>query len=77
MALTDAELLRLREKVEVLTGERGDGTKRALRAGKIATLTVPEPAARAIAIAPTAADYNLLVADIAKLRAMIDVIRRG
>lgn len=77
MPVTDADLVKLREKVEVLTGERGDGTKRALRAGKIATLAVPSPTAVPIAASPTAADYNKLVADIATLRAMVDTIRRG
>ena len=77
MALTDGEIMRLREKVEVLTGERGDGTGRALRAGRIATLDVPGPTAAKITDPPTAADYNKLVADVAMLRAMIDAIRRG
>lgn len=77
MALTDAEIMRMREKVEILAGERGDRAKRALRAGAISGQDVPGPTAAKIAAPPTAADYNKLVDDVAMLRAMIDAIRRG
>lgn len=60
---------RIREKVERLTGERGDATKTlsAVRRGEFTTLAGMTMRSTQIGASPTADDYNALQADIATL----------
>lgn len=57
---------RIREKVEKLTGERGDATKSlsAIRRGELAGLEIHS---QQITAAPTQADFNALQTDVAAL----------
>lgn len=110
--LTDSELRVLREKVEVMTGERGDRQRRALRASELQTIEeyvaalrtttakltaqvaalsaasstiqanvtaveVPFMTAETIGMAPTAADYNKVVADLGALQMTLAMLRSG
>jgi hypothetical protein len=54
------------EKLQLLTGERGDKKKAAIRRGDV-VLSDALMASKQIAAAPTAADYNALQADIARV----------
>jgi uncharacterized protein YlxW (UPF0749 family) len=60
---------RIREKVEKLTGERGDATKTlsAVRRGEFTALAGMAMQSTQIASSPTAAHYNALQADIATI----------
>lgn len=60
------DFLRLKETVEILSGERGNKGRAALRRGDLGRL---EPlTSRPIDSAPTAADFNALRADLDTLR---------
>jgi len=60
---------RIREKVEKLTGERGDASKSlaAVRRGELRTLASLTLKSSQIASTPTQADYNALQADVATI----------
>ena len=62
---------RIREKVEKLTGERGDTAKSlsAIRRSELRTL--PALQSSQVAAAPTAAEFNALQADVAALFAAL------
>lgn len=59
---------RILEKVQVLTGERGEADKIAVRRGD---LRIRPMRSGQIAAAPTATDFNRLQADVAALYAML------
>lgn len=62
----------LREKVEVLTGERANGVKRAIRASDLDALRrFSLTAKHAAGSTPTAAEFNKIVDDV---RAIADII---
>lgn len=68
----------LREKVELLTGERADGNRRAARYEdvkgllELRTLVVPNlTSANAAGATPTKAEFDKAVADLAALRTLI------
>jgi hypothetical protein len=65
----DADKDRIREKVELLTGERGDKTKTksAVRRGELQVLASLKMQSAQISAAPTQADYNALQADVAAI----------
>lgn len=79
--MTESEMARLREKVEVLNGERGDRSRRALRASEMRAamqaIIVPAPLASPVSGTPTEAEHNLLVTDLAALRAVVVAIRKA
>jgi hypothetical protein len=60
---------RIREKVEKLTGERGDAAKplAAVRRGELRALASLSLRSRQVSSAPTAADFNALQADVASI----------
>ncbi len=60
---------RIREKVEKLTGERGDASKSlaAVRRGELRTLASLDLKSKQITSTPTQADYNALQADVATI----------
>lgn len=60
---------RIREKVEKLTGERGDASKSlaAVRRGELRTLASLDLKSKQITGSPTTADYNALQADVATI----------
>ena len=60
---------RIREKVEKLTGERGDASKSlaAVRRGELRTLASLSLKSSQITSTPTQADYNALQADVAMI----------
>lgn len=60
---------RIREKVEKLTGERGDASKSlaAVRRGELRTLASLSLKSSQITSTPTQADYNALQADVATI----------
>lgn len=60
---------RIREKVEKLTGERGDASKSlaAVRRGELRTLASLDLKSKQISASPTQADYNALQADVATI----------
>lgn len=60
---------RIREKVEKLTGERGDASKSlaAVRRGELRTLASLSLKSSQISASPTQADYNALQADVATI----------
>lgn len=67
-----SDLRKAIERLMVLTGETGpaDGSQRAVRRGElddIKGLSAAKTTAVQLTIAPTAADYNLLLADVAKI----------
>lgn len=63
------EFERIKEKVEKMTGERGDGqrTLSSVRRGELQVLASQELSSQQIASSPTQADYNALQADVAKI----------
>lgn len=77
---TDAQLPkdfeRIREKVEKLTGERGDANKTlsAVRRGEFTALAGMAMQSTQIGASPTADDYNALQSDIATLFALLQRI---
>lgn len=77
----DFELRRLREKVEMLTGERGGRDGAALRAGdvrrQLARITVPDLTARDAAGVVTVDQYNAVVNDLRAMRAALLAIRQA
>lgn len=60
---------RIREKVEKLTGERGDTAKTlsAVRRGELRALASLDMRSAQVTASPTAADFNALQADVANL----------
>lgn len=83
MAMSDMEMQRLREKVELLTGERGNKAGAALRASairtQVLTVLVPDPRAKRIGDEQetvTAQQFNDLLDDMAALRRAIDAMRK-
>ena len=65
------DFARIREKVEKLTGERGDNTK-ALSAVRRTELRAIAPLQSAqVTAAPTMAQYNALQADVAAIHALL------
>lgn len=60
---------RIREKVEKLTGERGDTAKTlsAVRRGELRALASLSLKSNQVTASPTAADFNALQADVANL----------
>jgi len=60
---------RIREKVEKLTGERGDTTKTlsAVRRGELRVLASLNLNSVQVTASPTAADFNALQSDVANL----------
>lgn len=60
---------RIREKVEKLTGERGDVSKSlaAVRRGELRTLASLSLKSKQISGSPSADDYNALQADVATI----------
>jgi hypothetical protein len=54
------------ERLQQLTGERGDKTKAAIRRGDVSLSSAPMKS-KQITAAPTQADYNNLQADVARL----------
>ena len=60
---------RIREKVEKLTGERGDASKSlaAVRRGELRTLASLDLKSKQITSTPTQADYNALQADVSTI----------
>lgn len=67
---------RLREKVEVLTGERGKGKAATVEQLRALLSGVPAmPTSREVAAAPTREEHNALVQDMAKLYAAINALR--
>lgn len=67
----------MREKLELLTGERAGGERRAAQYGDVKGLlelrsfTVDGLTSSKISATPTAAEYNALVDDVKMLRAII------
>lgn len=61
------EFDRIREKVEKLTGERGDDTRSmaAVRRADLRTLATVEMQSSQVSAAPTQADFNALQRDVA------------
>ena len=77
MRTTDDRLFQtIREKVETLTGERANGSRRALRKSDLDTLAkikVPELKGRyASGAAPTKAEHDALVDDLKSLRSALE-----
>lgn len=70
------EFDRVKEKVEKLTGERGDatGSLAAVRRADLRTLATVEMQSKQVAAAPTAADFNALQTDVAAIFAAIKKI---
>lgn len=66
---TQRQFERLREQVQVLTGERGDADKSrtAVRRGELRALASLKMQSGPITGAPTQADYNRLQADVAAI----------
>lgn len=62
----DRDLARVKEKLEILTGERGAESRplSALRRGELRPLASLASKSRQITAAPTMADYNALQADV-------------
>ena len=60
---------RIREKVEKLTGERGDASKSlaAIRRSELRTLASIAMQSNQVTTTPTAADFNALQADVASI----------
>jgi hypothetical protein len=56
------------ENLQTLTGERGDGDGRAITRGDLGALTLT---AVNVAAAPTAAEYNALVADMRAIAGLL------
>ncbi|GJH00210.1 hypothetical protein [Paraburkholderia terrae] len=54
------------ERLQQLTGERGDKTKAAVRRGDVSLASAPMKS-KQLTAAPTMADYNNLQADISRL----------
>lgn len=67
------EFDRVKEKVEKLTGERGDSTRSlaAVRRSDLRTLASVELQSGQVSAAPTQADFNALQRDVATLYAAI------
>ena len=65
----------VKEKVEKLTGERGDAAKSlsAIRRQDLRTLATVEMSSKQLTVAPTQADFNDLQRDVAVI---FDAIRR-
>lgn len=83
MPMNDLELQRMREKVELLTGERGNKAGAALRASAIRsqalTVLVPDPRAKRIGDEQetvTPQQFNDLLDDMAALRRAMDAMRK-
>lgn len=64
---------RIREKVEKLTGERGDASKplAAIRRGELRSLASVTMQSSPVSAAPTAADFNALQTDVANIFASL------
>ncbi|MGL4297334.1 MAG: hypothetical protein ACRCTG_16620 [Aestuariivirga sp.] len=62
---------RIREKVEKLTGERGDTTKSLSAVRRQELRTLPALQSQPVTAAPTAADFNALQADVAAIFAAL------
>jgi uncharacterized protein YlxW (UPF0749 family) len=67
------EFERVKEKVEILNGERGDSTKTfaAVRRSDFRTLARITQKSSQLAAAPTQADFNALQADVATILAAL------
>ena len=65
----DSQFDKAREKLELLTGERGDKTKTksAVRRGELQVLASLKMQSDQISAAPTQAQYNALQADVAAI----------
>ena len=63
------DLARMREKVEKLSGERGDSLKSnsAIRRAELRALASMSMRSKQVTAAPTAAEYNALQADVAAI----------
>jgi hypothetical protein len=70
------ELNRMRETLELLSGERGGGTKpmSALRRGELQPLASLSMQSAQITAAPTMDDYNALQADVAAIFTALSVL---
>lgn len=71
----------LKEKVEVLTAERGRADDAAVRRGQLGRLQqLPQLTSRKVSSAPSASDFNALVADVhgihQQLAAIADLLAR-
>lgn len=76
MRQTLGDPARLREKVEVLVGERGKGKAATVDQLRALLDAVPaQPTSREVAAAPTRAQHNALVHDVATLYAAINAMR--
>jgi len=67
---------RIREKVEKLTGERGDATKSlsAIRRGELSALGSLTMLSSQIGVTPTQADFNALQSDVATIFEALSLI---
>lgn len=70
MADADRRLRRLEEQVQVLDGSRGEGTRAAVRRGELAGLGA-FAAPGAAGAAPTAAEFEALRGEVARLWAVL------
>lgn len=72
-AQVQKEFERVKEKVEKLTGERGDATKSlaAVRRSDLRTLAIVEMASGQITSSPTQDDFNAVQRDVATLYAAL------
>ena len=61
------------EKLQQLTGERGDKTKAAVRRGDVSLSAIPMKS-KQLTAAPTQTDYNNLQADVTRLWTLISSI---
>ena len=77
--MTESELLRIKEKVEVLNGERkGAAARAALRRSDLTKVAAPGAGrAQAASASVTAAQYNALLEDVEELRQAFTALLRA
>lgn len=72
------DFARLKEKLEVLTGERGGAERQALRRAELARLLeLPDVTSATVSASPSAAEHNALVADVHALSRALRAIAEG
>ena len=75
---TVGDMGKLREQIEVLSGDRGDGDKAAMRAGamrELLRLIPSEPKSRAGNSAPGVDDFSKLVEDVHAIYGALTAVR--
>lgn len=74
--MNEREFARLREQVQIMTGERGgaDKSKTAVRRGELRPLASLSMQSKQITASPTQADFNALQADVAAMHAAMVLI---